>query len=84
MKLDGLTKGERFIVGWQYHLAGSFMHSLAMAFIAADNINLAKLRLAFPEEVDAFINYGNTPHWWGDLQRKIGVKQNGTFEAESK
>ncbi len=46
-----LTKGEQFIYDWQYgiHGATSLKGYLSKAIAVADNTNLDKLRLAFPE-----------------------------------
>ena len=71
MKLDGLSHGERFIVDWQYHMAGGFKQALVEAMCRADDTNLAKLALAFPEETEAFILYSRKDGWWPDLQNKI-------------
>ena len=72
ISLGELTKGERFIVDWQYHLAGSFCTVLARAISAADTINLAKLALGFPEEVKAFVAFSTEEDWWPNLQKKVG------------
>ena len=51
MKRENLTKGELFIVDWQYDLCGDFKRNLAMAIARADWENRNKLSLGFPEEV---------------------------------
>jgi hypothetical protein len=37
--LDKLSKGERFIVDWQYHMAGDFATALVGAIMMADTWN---------------------------------------------
>ena len=83
MKNKELTKGEKFIVDWQYGLGGSFKITLAQAISFADTINLAKLHLAFPEEVKAFTAFSTEENWWLNLQKKIKGKL-CEHEGESK
>lgn len=75
MDLTGLTKGERFIVDWQYRMAGDFKTSLAHAIMLADETNLTKLASGFPDEVGAFLHYSREENWWPNLQKKIGIKR---------
>lgn len=70
MALSDLTKGERFIFDWQYHLQGSFFAALAHAIAMADHINLAKLEKAFPDEVKAYFCFSTVDGWWEDVERK--------------
>lgn len=72
MNLDSLTKGERFIIDWQYHMAGDFMTALVEAIARADMKNLEKLAEGFPEEVEAYINFSQIDGWWQALQKKVG------------
>jgi hypothetical protein len=65
MKRDGfqklrdskeLTKGEKdYIFDFQYHLAGSFHKCLWEAIARADESNLHKLSLGFPDEVQGYL-----------------------------
>lgn len=73
MNLDNLTKSEEFIVKWQYHLLGHFKTALIEAISLADECNLEKLRLGFPEEVEGFLSYSQIGGWWQKVQRKVGV-----------
>lgn len=50
-----LTQGEKdYIFDFQYHLAGSFHRALWAAIHNADESNLYKLSLGFPDEVQGF------------------------------
>lgn len=86
LKLDGLSKGELFIVKWQYSVLGGFLTALAECIERADNDNLAKLRIGFPAEVDSFRMFRDNPNWWGEIQERIGAKlpEEGTDNGISK
>jgi len=71
MKLNDLTKGEKFIVDWQYRMGGSFCMALVEVIGRADIGNLAKLKKGFPDEVEAFENYTQVSGWWESLKEKI-------------
>jgi len=66
----GLTLGEIKLIEFQNGMSGSFYNALFIAISKADNENLNKLKLSFPEEVEAYINYINTPGYWEDLKQK--------------
>jgi hypothetical protein len=70
-----LTKGEQFIYDWQYgiHGATSFKGYLSKAMAVADNTNLDKLRLAFPEYADAMNSFHTVKGWWPRVE-DIGNK----------
>ena len=73
INFEALTKGERFIVEWQYHLTGGFMTALADAIRRADGRNLARLAMGFPDEVEAYRNYTGVPGWWEEVQKRAGI-----------
>jgi len=73
---DALTVGEQFIVGWQYpetHILGDFKAFLAHTISHADDYNLAKLDLGFPDEVEAYRKYTGEEGWWEMVQKKAGI-----------
>lgn len=70
MKLEGLTKGERWVIEWQYRMHGDFNTALSQAIMMADRRNLAKLAQGFPDEVSAFRHYSEVDGWWEALQKK--------------
>ena len=70
-----LTKGEKFIFDWQYKSMGGFKTALINAIRLSDSENRAKLRLGFPEEVDAFNNFTQTKGWWTALSKRMGVEE---------
>jgi hypothetical protein len=67
-----LTKGEEFIVKWQYRMLGDFKTALIEAICLADSQNLERLRLGFPDEVEGYLNYSRVEGWWQEVQRKAG------------
>ena len=78
MNLTELTIGERFIIEWQYRMAGDFMTALANAIMLADTKNILRLYKAFPDEVEAYINYSQKDGWWEKLQEKAECKLRST------
>ncbi len=70
MNLDKLDKSEKFIFMWQYRLLGHFRTALIEAIMLADITNLEKIRLAYPDEVEGYLNYSTTPGWWKEVQLK--------------
>lgn len=61
-----LTVGEKlYIKDWQYHLGGSFSTALWQAIGKADESNLLKLALGFPDEVQGFLSWTR-----GDLYQR--------------
>lgn len=70
--LDKLDASEWWIVKWQYRLLGDFHRVLFEAICRADETNLYKLSLGFPDEVEGYKKYATESGWWTDVQRKIG------------
>lgn len=70
----GFSKGEAFVIDWQYRYAGSFTETLAELMVKADEDNLSRLEKAFPEEVRAFRKYRTVPGWWQDVQKGFFIR----------
>ena len=68
---EKLTRGEKFIVDWQYGNPSHFKKALKKLMVESDNENLGKLSLAFPDEGEAFRNYRHTPGWWEKLDERV-------------
>ena len=66
-----MTKGEERLVFFQYDKLSSFYNSLFLTIIKADKENLAKLKLGFPEEVQAYENYTTIPNYWDNLKKEF-------------
>lgn len=66
-----MNEGERKLCEWQYELSGSFYSSLFKAMSCADSINLARLEMGFPEEVEAFRRFCNESGYWKSLQKEF-------------
>ncbi len=54
---DKFTDGERWIIKWQFRLLGDFETALVGAIARADEGNLYKLRLGFPMQVEAYLEW---------------------------
>jgi len=64
------TEAEKWVVKWQYNrslqLLGGFQTALAEAILRADEGNLARLRLGFPDQVDGYLAWSR-----GDLAGRL-------------
>lgn len=69
---DELTSEEDWIAQWQYHYLGDFHVALFRAICQADETNLHKLSLGFPDEVSGYIKYTRKEGWWQEVKKKIG------------
>ena len=67
------TLSERFIIEWQYNMLGGFKSALIDAISRADNDNLAKLSVGFPNEVEGFRKFSRDKNWWPDLQKRMDL-----------
>ena len=54
---EKLNEIERAVVDWQYRLCGDFRKALWEAIARADEGNLQRLRLGFPNEVDGYLAF---------------------------
>ena len=66
-----LFTGERHLVDWQFGLGGDFNNALFDAISKADELNLAKLEMGFPEEVIAFRRYSREYGYWENIEKRI-------------
>lgn len=66
-----LSRGTNFVIEWKYGYAGGFHNLLADTICHADTFNRARLKLSFPNEVDAMNNYMNVPGWWEEVVKKM-------------
>ena len=69
---EGLTPEEDWIAMWQYRYLGHFRKALFDAICAADEKNLDRLSLGFPDEVNGYKKYIRQEGWWKEVQKKIG------------
>ena len=63
------TRGEKFIIEWQFGLLGDFRTALMDAIKNADDVNLHLLYRGFPDEVQAFRQWA-----YGDLGYRLRAK----------
>jgi len=73
IKYDDLTKGEAFIVNWQYRILKNEALELADAIAKADTGNRKVFDYFFPEYTQAITNYQSTRNWWPDVEVKAGL-----------
>lgn len=71
--MSHLTEAEWRLVHWQRGTLGSFYSALWKAISQADAFNLIKLRGAFPEDVDAFVNFSTKEDYWESIQERAGL-----------
>ncbi len=57
LESDQFSPGEKWIVRWQFRLLGDFNKALAETIIRADDNNLHRLSLGFPDEVGGFLEW---------------------------
>lgn len=74
---DSLNDVERELIDWQYRLCGDFRKALWEAICRADDDNLEKLRLGFPNQVEGYIRYTRISGYWSNVQAKAGVMVGG-------
>jgi hypothetical protein len=75
MNTENLTKGEKFVLDWQYNRLGSFYNTLAIAISKADTENTNRLRMAFPDEVDAMVKFSTEYGWYPELEKRAGIRK---------
>ena len=69
---EELTPEEDWIVQWQYGYLDGFHEALFRAICQADEENLDRLSLGFPDEVSGYKKYIRQEGWWKEVQGKIG------------
>lgn len=73
IKYEDLSKGEAFIVNWQYRILKGEALELADAIAKADTGNRAVFSYFFPEYTQAMTDYQSTKDWWPDVEVKAGL-----------
>lgn len=71
-KFQDLTIHEEIICKWQHRMMGDFRTALMKTIALADESNLQRLSLSFPDEVEAFRLYSHQNGWWQSVQKKLG------------
>ena len=66
LESDEWTYAEKFIIKWQFDLLGDFYKALTEAIKCADDDNLTRLGVGFPQEVDGFLAWNR-----GDLGTRL-------------
>ena len=59
-----ISEGERHLAEFQFGMTGHFFTALFVAMVNADETNLNRLSLAFPDEVNAYRRYRNENGYW--------------------
>lgn len=65
-----VTNAEHKFCMYQRGVAGSFMDLLIKTMLHADQGNMAKLRLAFPDLVDVVDKFQNEAGYWQGLEKR--------------
>ncbi len=73
IKYNDLSKGEAFIVNWQYRILKNEALELADAIAKADTGNRKVFDYFFPEYTQAMTDYQSTRNWWPDVEVKAGL-----------
>lgn len=76
-----ITRAEIMLYEWQYDTLGSFFKGLYTIISKSDTKNRAKLRLAYPEEVEAVDKYQHEEGYWKDVKLKMKLFQNKDFNV---
>jgi len=66
LESPAFTEGEKWVVKWQFRLLGDFQTSLAEAISKADDDNLKRIALGFPDQVQGFLGWNR-----GDLATRL-------------
>jgi len=74
---NSLDDVEKELIDWQYGLCGDFRKALWEAICRADDDNLTRLRIVFPNQVNGYIRYTQESGYWSKVQAKAGVMVGG-------
>lgn len=70
-----VTDAERLIIKWQYGLTGDFETALWEAIIRADEDNLQRLAIGFPDHVAAYGAWAfGRPYSMAEKLRSLGME----------
>ncbi len=65
-----MNDGEKRLVEFHKGISGSFFSFLFNAIFKADSENMAKLKLAFPQEVEAVRRFRSEDNYWQTLEQE--------------
>ena len=71
---NSLDAIEKELIDWQYRLCGDFRRALWESICRADDNNLERLRLGFPDMVEGYIRYTQERGYWSKVQEKAGIE----------
>jgi len=80
---ENLNTGEAELIHWQYGGLSGFKKIRWDAIACADLGHLNLLAQAFPEQVQAYRNYGHTPGYWPGVLERAGLYTPPTPKKES-
>ena len=66
-----LSEEEQAVVKWQFGLYAHFYTALFDAIKRADDNNLFRLELGFPNEVGGFLKFNRQEGWWQGVEEKL-------------
>ena len=79
-----LSEGERHLCEWQFGMTGHFFTALFAAMTHADETNLNRLSLAFPDEVNAFRRYKKEDGFWPRIEAEWRASFRAVYARDSK
>lgn len=62
--MAALSEGERHLCEWRFGMASHFVTALFAAICYADQVNINRMSVAFPDEVNAFTRYKKETGYW--------------------
>ncbi len=65
---SNINQGETDLYFWQYNKLGGFLTKIFDAMAVADTTNLNKIAKGFPQQVQAYKDYGNLSGFWEQVK----------------
>jgi len=65
-----MSAEEETVIKWKYGMMGDFRIALMEAICRADDINLAKLKVVFPDEANCYFKFSHESGWFEKAQKK--------------
>ena len=73
IQYDNLSKGEAFLVNWQYRVLKGEAKQLAQAIAKADSGNREVFSYFFPEYTQAITDFQSKSGYWPAVEVKAGL-----------
>lgn len=73
--MEELTEAEETLYFWQMGSSGSFTTNLFKSIACADTVNLSRLAMGFPAEVQVYKRYANEDGYWQNIRDRMERKK---------